>query len=647
MITVIRRYFKNGSQVILWVIVAAFIIGLMPMTFRQITKTAIWAIKVNDQEIGYQEFLLEKERQREHLMAFRAQYGEYADWLLSLMGATDPQALAVRTLIRQELLNQFADKLGIYISNAYVEQKLGNVSFIQQELADVIPAQLIDPVTGIDQKMLGRYLKHFNISAESFERQIERLLVEKLVTDMVASTMYVPTFDIRQKLIAESAKRSFSVLTLSLDPFLHEEQKKEIPNDKLAAFYGEHNAKTEQYTVPQKRTGMLWTFTPKSYHIAIPDAQVEEYYEKNKKKKYIDTPAIVEVRRILVTIPDAARRAAMQEKAARIKDEIVNNPAKFAEIAKRVSDDKESAARGGLLAPFARGSQEPAIDRAAFVLQKDGDISDVIESSHGLEILQRVSKTAQKFKPFEQVKQDIKSALYNQEFQKQFMADMRKVGDNEALFASFMKEKGSTPKELKDIMADESPVAQQLFKLSAGQRTFFVDGERGMVVRLDKIHESHVPALDAIKSTVVKDYHTQQAQQALKKRLNDARQALSQQSFKDLPKTFQGELMQTGWIAPDDQATGESLKKKGLPLAKMLQMEKIGGVITEVGDQRGYVVRLDEIEQLNTKEFKEKENKIARSFEQERLQQYLEGFVASLYRNATIETNESVITLQV
>ncbi len=480
-----------------------------------------------------------------------------------------------------------------------------------------------------------------------FERQIERLLIEKLVTDMVVSTMYVPKFDIEQKLLAESAKKSFSILTLPLDPLLQEEKKKEVADTILATFYREHNAKTEKYTVPQKRSGMLWKVNPKAYNIEIPDAQIEAYYENNKAKKYIDTPAMVEVRRILIAVPSAAHRIAQQEKATRIKEEIVHNPTKFSEIAQRVSDDKDSAAHGGLLKPFTRGTYEPIIDRTAFILPKDGDVSDVIETSRGFEILQRVSKKAQKFIPFDTVKQDIKKMLYAQAFQKQFMAEAHKAENDEALFATLIKQKGGTPKELKNILLDETPVAQQLFKLSPGQRTAFVDDQEGVIVRLDKIHESYVPALQAIRERVANDYYEQQAHIALKKRLQEARQALSKQSFKDLGKIFQGDIIQTGWITPDDQTSGESLRKKGFPLAKMLQIEKSGGVITEVVDNQGYLIRLDEIEQLNTKELKEKTDKMTQSFEQERRQQYLEGFVASLYRNATIETNESVITLQV
>src|SRR5579872_6946989 len=161
MITVLRRQFKGSIKYILWVIMGAFIIGMMPLIFRQSgLPNSIWAIRVNSQEIGYRDFMQEVEKQKQRIMAFRAQYGEYADWLLSTMGALNPKGNAYKILVRQELINQFADRLGIYLSPDYITQKLSNPEFVTKELSHVLPAQLIDERTGaINELMLRQYLK--------------------------------------------------------------------------------------------------------------------------------------------------------------------------------------------------------------------------------------------------------------------------------------------------------------------------------------------------------------------------------------------------------------------------------------------------------------------------------------------------------
>lgn len=645
MITVIRRYFKDGSHIVLWVIIAAFIIGFVPIAFRQATKS-IWAIRVNGQEIGYQEFTLERERQRERIMMFRSQYGEYADFLLSLMGGADPQFFAIRSLVKQELMNQYADALGIHIGDDFVIKKMNDRAFVKEELGDFIPPQMIDPVTGFDQNMLGRYLKRMGLSIDLFERQIERLLVDKLVADIVTSTLYVPLFDIRLKLLADHAKKSFSLLSFSVAPFIEQEKKQEVPLEKLNTFYEAQNKRNNRYLIPEKRAGLMWTFSPESYRVTVTDAQLEDYYENNKVKKYIESPAKVTVRTILFAISDATQPASVQQKAAQIKQQLQKDSSQFATLAERFSDDKVSASKGGLLDPFVRGSHEPSFDRAAFILQKDGDISDVIETSRGFEIVQRVSKIPQKFKPLSSVKKEIHALLEKQLFQKQFIADIRKVIDHEEALATFIKQKGGMPKEISQIALDDSPLAQHLFKLQIGQRAFFVDESQGVAVRLDAIKEKYTPSLDTIKTTVLDDYYEEQAHHKMQTAVAEAKKAATHQSVKELQKTITADFIQTGWIVPDEQSQIESFKKKGFPVEKMLQMEKSGSFLTHIDDQRGFLIRLDEIEPLEPLKDERGQALLAPKLEQERLQQYMEGFVASLYRNATIETNESVITLQ-
>ncbi len=643
MITVLRGYFKRGSHLLLWLVVASFVVGLLPMAVKQITGSSVWAIRVNDQDVGHQDFLMEQERQRERIMNFRAQYGEYADWLLSMMGATDPKSLAAKALIRQELVNQFADDIGVQMSSDVVAEKMSDPQFVVQELQEIIPPQMVDPIAGINQAMLRRYLKHFGMSVDMFERKIERELLDKQIMEFAASMLYVPLFDVKQKYQSDHAKKSFSVLSIAMDDLIKKEQEKAVSNDALEKYYDEKNNTLKQYWVPEKRSGMQWTFSPSSYNISVSQNEIKEYYDKNKIQKFIKTPAMVQVRRIVIAVPDASKYAVMQAKAARIKDEILQDPSQFKEIAQRVSDDKETAQNGGLLEAFSRGSHEQAFDRAAFVLPEDGALSDVIETSKGLEILQRVSKTPQVFKPLASVKNEITDTIKQQKFNKQFTADMRKVIGNEESLAQFIADKGGAPKELKKLAAKDS---QQLFKLKKGEKTFFIDGSEGIAMRLDAIHETYLPSLEVVKKTVLDDFYRDAAKEKLQERLKEIQQNMGVTPQKDLKKVVGVELSQTGWIEPSDEKEVEKLKNKGLPTEEMLQMEKVGSVFAHQDDQRGLVVRLDEIEALDTQKFDEKRDETTRSLQQERMQQYLEGFVASLHRNAKIETNESVITLQ-
>ncbi len=642
MITVLRNYFKKSSQVVLWVIIAAFVIGLMPVAFRQMAGS-VWAMRVNGEEIGYQEYLLEYQRAKERMLAIRQQYGEYADWLLEMMGIQNPQTLAVQSLAKQELLNQFADAIGLQISPEYVIQKMSDPVYVTRQLGDVIPPQIVDPMTGIDQVMLKRYLKHFGLSVEMFERIIERTLTDRFATDIIISSMYLPKFDVKQKYITEYAKKSFSILVLPLKKMLEQEKKNEITPEALKTFY---DAQGQRYWVPEKRSGQMWEFDPKSYDIAVTNDQVEEYYENNKVKLFIETPSRVQVRRILFAVTDDAQLIPMQQRAEQVRQDLLRDPSQFEVVATRISDDTNTSQNGGLMEPFVRGTYDVTFDRTAFLLKEEDEISQVVQTKDGYEILQRISKTPQTFKSFSSAKNEIRDTLKQQEFKAQFTNDMKKVIDQAETLEALILQKGGKPKELERLSLDDTPLSQYLFKLQPGRRTFFIDGEKGVALRLDKVYERYLPMLDSMKETVTSNLQEERAREKLKEMLQEAKNSLKTMAFADVKKQFDADSVLIGPVDPQDKDEIDLLKKEGIPIQRMLQMEKPGAMITDMAEERGFVVRLDDIEPLNEQEFQTKVAQVAQALESERTQQYMEGFVASLYRNAKIETNESVVTLE-
>jgi peptidyl-prolyl cis-trans isomerase SurA len=64
--------------------------------------------------------------------------------------------------------------------------------------------------------------------------------------------------------------------------------------------------------------------------------------------------------------------------------------ADFAELAKKYSDDKQSAPSGGILNWFTQTNMIPAFAEAAFALKNDGDISPVIRTPYGWHIIKRL-----------------------------------------------------------------------------------------------------------------------------------------------------------------------------------------------------------------------------------------------------------------
>ncbi len=84
---------------------------------------------------------------------------------------------------------------------------------------------------------------------------------------------------------------------------------------------------------------------------------------------------------------DKDPKAAIQEIYA-----LLQGGGDFDELARKHSEDKKSASKGGYLGFFGIGVNEPNFENMAFSLKNDGDYSSPIETSAGWHILRRVSK---------------------------------------------------------------------------------------------------------------------------------------------------------------------------------------------------------------------------------------------------------------
>ena len=114
-------------------------------------------------------------------------------------------------------------------------------------------------------------------------------------------------------------------------------------------------------------------------------------------------PEEVQVRHILISSiqPDARAKAA--EVLAKLQA-----GGDFQALAKELSADTGSAAKGGDLGSFGRGKMVPPFEAAAFALQAPGDLSELVETQFGFHILQLVEKKPERQRSFEEVQEALR-----------------------------------------------------------------------------------------------------------------------------------------------------------------------------------------------------------------------------------------------
>ena len=145
---------------------------------------------------------------------------------------------------------------------------------------------------------------------------------------------------------------------------------------------------------------------------AAVQAQAQSEYRANPAR--FQAQEEVKVRHILVEGQDAEAHKKAEELLQSLRA-----GADFAELARKNSIDKGSAAKGGELGFFARGRMAPEFENAAFQLKKVGQLSAVVQTQFGLHILQlQGQRAAGQLLPFAEIKdaleQEIRSKLSNQ-----------------------------------------------------------------------------------------------------------------------------------------------------------------------------------------------------------------------------------------
>lgn len=152
----------------------------------------------------------------------------------------------------------------------------------------------------------------------------------------------------------------------------------------------------------------------------IEDKSMQTYYNENKDEFYVDE---VRASHILIKTIDDENNELSDEKKAEAKEKAQEVLAKvksgedFATLAKEYSEDTGSAINGGDLDFFPRGYMVEPFEKAAFSM-KVGEVSDLVESNFGYHIIKVTDKVDEQ-KSFDEVKDDIKTTLQNENYNKQ------------------------------------------------------------------------------------------------------------------------------------------------------------------------------------------------------------------------------------
>ncbi len=602
---------------------------------------------INGRDITPKEFEVKLAQEMERIAVVQEQYGpQAAESLLKLLGLDNPQEAALKALVQEDLLNQVADVLNLQLSQNYVMQKLQDPNAVVQDLRDVIPFQVIDQRGVINMPALKFVLERRGQTLADFETKVEEALKRKVVTDLVGTSVFVSTQEVKNYYTANLLARKYEVLRFPFDRYLKEVKAQPLTDKEVETFFAAENKAKKRYWIPEKRSGSVWTFSPEKYGITIADKDIESHYKTNKYKEFLDTPAQIKVRRILLKVDEGTNVAEIKEKALKLKEELDTEPNLFAQLAKEHSDDKETAEKGGIVEFFKRGDYDPAFERAAFRLKENDDISDIVATKEGLEILQRVERKRAVYTPLEKVRTQIAQLLREKKFKIRFSQDAQRaidtIKEDTKAFDELVQKKQAVTKLIEKVERDASQLAQKLFKTKKGRWSFYLDEDgNGTILTVKEIEKTHESSLQSVRKSVETDVYRKKAIKALEADLKKAEELAAKSSLQQVKEQFEAELISTDWLKRDGEQQLQPLKKKGIPVYELFFVhDTVGSLTTAQMQDDGYLAKLESIEPFTEAVFEDKKPEITKDLMAEKKGLVIRGFVASLYKNATIKATE-------
>jgi peptidyl-prolyl cis-trans isomerase D len=529
-------------KLVFWLIIATFV-GTIFLVWgkgdeRGPESTAV-AITVNDMEISATDYKNAYDNlYRFYQSIYGNSFNSEMEKLLKI------NQVAYDQIVRQALLLQEGERIGISVSRQEIVDAIANIPQFQ--------------VNGnFDRNTYVQILSYQRISPDEFEADQRRTLFTQKAEAALKDGVTVSDADIEEEFVKQNEKVDLSFVRINPADF---EKSVEVNDEVLQAFYAENQ---EQFRTPARIALRYLEFDPARYteEVALTDDDIKKYYRRNSDQFTIEES--VSASHILIKV-DPSDSDEKKEKKRKLAEKVlseVNSGEDFATLARKYSDDPGSAAKGGDLGSFGRGSMVPEFEKTAFTLNP-GEISGLVETQFGLHIIKVTDYIKADVEPLEQVIDQVKSAVKTEKsvklaFEKAMDAYNinRKSGDLAKAATEFnlgIKETGLFSRgQSIDGIGTSSEVTSAAFDLKEGELAHPIADKNGIfLIALKERQESRIPELSAVRTDVEAAYRKQQsytlAKQAAETLLTDLKEG---KPLTALAKTAKSKVEQTAPFA--------------------------------------------------------------------------------------------------
>lgn len=311
--TLIRGWF---GKVLLVLFLAPFAVVGIEGYFSGGQKDGV-AKTVNGQDISKKDLEAVTKGYTDQLLASPAIHGDE-----SLLNRDFIANKALDYLISQSLLSQQADKLGISLSDAQIEQKIAQIPNFQEN-------------GKFSEALYGNYLRSQGINSQTFIQNVRRDFALSILSSSIVNNALISQSDIQQITNLQSERRELFLSSVKLDEY---KANVKVSNQEIADYYNKHPNKFKQVASVDVDYVVLSPVTLTQPNVAVTDAELQQAYTQFVEKQNQSAPR--DVKHILITTDSRT-----PEQAAKLANDVyakIQAGTPFAKAAVEYSEDPDS-----------------------------------------------------------------------------------------------------------------------------------------------------------------------------------------------------------------------------------------------------------------------------------------------------------------
>ena len=337
------------------------------------------------------------------VMHFDQALRERQEQLQQSLGAAFKPEMMNSPELRLGVLNGLVDQRLLFLETSKSHLLAGDE--VLRDAISKIPALQEDGHFSLEKYQ--RVLRAQGMSEPQFEAKMRQDLLMRQLVGPIGNTAIVSQAQAEAMLRTQLEERQFSEFRIMPESFA---AKVKIEVDAVKKYYDDNPARFE--TPEQVKVDYLMLSLESILpQVSVTEAEVQAWYDTHKDK--YQQPEERRASHILLVPKAEAEKAEARTKAEDLLKELRATPEKFAELARKNSDDTASAKQGGDLGYFARGMMVKAFEDAVFQ-QKEGEISDVLESEFGFHIIKLTGIKPAKIRPLAELHAEIENELKRQ-----------------------------------------------------------------------------------------------------------------------------------------------------------------------------------------------------------------------------------------